>query len=249
MRTLVPKCPWSCLSQPIPGSTRAEHKAMLGLALEERVRHLDKAVHQAHDWLSSNPFPWDAILWAHPPTLSTPSWFCMVRSVPPSTCPLGPAPHTSTPRLSPNMPYKNRPIQRQPKHNQPVARLKTPTAHQAAHPHHAPPPSAIPRPLQRSRPRQPQKRHRSSQTHHTTIVWWPPKRAKTTSPLHPNAPRHATVKHAYLSPLGPPLLGAEVRLPLPPPPLQRLPGHPKFLPPVQRLSVPSSRLLQPSAPS
>ena len=67
MRTLVPKSLWSCLSQPIPGSTRAEHKAMIGLALEERVKHIDKAVHQAHDWLCSNPLPWDPILWAHPP--------------------------------------------------------------------------------------------------------------------------------------------------------------------------------------
>ena len=66
MRTLVPKSLWSCLSKPIPGSTRAEHRAMLGLALEERVKHLDKAVHQAHDWLCSNPLPWDPILWAHP---------------------------------------------------------------------------------------------------------------------------------------------------------------------------------------
>ena len=66
MRTLVPKSLWSCLSKPIPGSTRAEHRAMLGLALEERVKHLDKAVHQAHDWLCSNRLPWDPILWAHP---------------------------------------------------------------------------------------------------------------------------------------------------------------------------------------
>ena len=66
MRTLVPKSLWSCLSQPIPGSIRAEHRAMLGLALEERVKHLDKAVHQAHDWLCSNSLPWDPILWAHP---------------------------------------------------------------------------------------------------------------------------------------------------------------------------------------
>ena len=66
MRTLVPKSLWSCLSQPIPGSTRAEHRAMLGLALEERVKHQDKAVHQAHDWLCSYPLLWDPILWAHP---------------------------------------------------------------------------------------------------------------------------------------------------------------------------------------
>ena len=34
-----------------------------------------------------------------------------------------------------------------------------------------------------------------------------------------------------------------------PPPLQRLPGHPEFFPPIQRSSVSSSRPLQPSAPS
>ena len=49
MRTLVPTSLWSCLSKAIPVSTRAEHRAMLGLALEERVKHLDKAVHRAHD--------------------------------------------------------------------------------------------------------------------------------------------------------------------------------------------------------
>ena len=37
-----------------------------GRAKAERVKHLDKAVHQAHDWLCSNPLPWDPILWAHP---------------------------------------------------------------------------------------------------------------------------------------------------------------------------------------
>ena len=62
MRPLVPKSLWSCLSQPIPGSTHDEHKAMLGLALEERVKHLDKAVHQAHDWLCANPLPWVKVL-------------------------------------------------------------------------------------------------------------------------------------------------------------------------------------------
>ena len=66
MRTLVPKSLWSCLSQPIPGSTCAEHRAMFGLALEERVKHLEMTVHQAHDPLCSNPLPWDPILWAHP---------------------------------------------------------------------------------------------------------------------------------------------------------------------------------------
>ena len=67
MRTLVPKSLWSCLSQPIPGSTHAEHKATLGQALAERIKRIDRAVHQAHDWLRSNPLPWDPILWAHSP--------------------------------------------------------------------------------------------------------------------------------------------------------------------------------------
>ena len=102
MRNLVPKSLWSCLSQPIPGSTRAEHRAMLGLALEECLKHLDKAVHQAHDWLCSNPLP--QYFGRTPPTLSTPSRFRTVRSVPSSTCPLGPAPYTSTPPRSPNTP-------------------------------------------------------------------------------------------------------------------------------------------------
>ena len=39
-----------------------------------------------------------------PPTPSTPSRFRTVRSVPPSTCPLGPAPYTSGPHLSLNTP-------------------------------------------------------------------------------------------------------------------------------------------------
>ena len=101
MRTLVPKSLWSCLSQPIPGSTRAEHKAMLGLALEERVKHLDKAVHQPHDWLCSNPLPWDPILWAHPPdplnpfSVSHGAFSTSIRPHAPSDPPRIPAPPTS----------------------------------------------------------------------------------------------------------------------------------------------------------
>ena len=67
MRTLVPKVHWSCLSQPIPGTTQAEHKPALGQALAERVKRMEGAVHQAHDWLCSNFLPWDPILWVHPP--------------------------------------------------------------------------------------------------------------------------------------------------------------------------------------
>ena len=67
MRTLVPKSLSSRLSQPIPGSTHAEHRATLGQALVEQVKHMEGAVRQAHDWLCSNPLPCDPILWAHPP--------------------------------------------------------------------------------------------------------------------------------------------------------------------------------------
>ena len=141
MRTLVPKSLWSCPSQPIGGSTRAGHRAMLGLALEERVKHLDKAVHQAHDWLCSNPLPWDPIPWAHPSDPLNPfsvshGAFSTSVHMPPRT-----RSYTSTPHLSPNTPQKNRPSRRQPKHNQLLAaRQKTPNARPAAHPHHAPPP-------------------------------------------------------------------------------------------------------------
>ena len=73
MGTLVPNPLWSCESQPVPGSTHAEHKATLGKALAERVKRMEGAVHQAHDWLSYNPLPWDPILWAHPPDPLNPS--------------------------------------------------------------------------------------------------------------------------------------------------------------------------------
>ena len=104
MRTLVPKSLWSCLSKPIPGSTRAQHRAMLGLALEERVKHLDKAVHQGHDWLCSNPLPWDPILLAHPSDPLNPfsvshGAFSTSVHMPPRTRPV-----YQHPPLSPNTP-------------------------------------------------------------------------------------------------------------------------------------------------
>ena len=168
MRTLVPKSLWSCLSKPIPGSTRAKHRAMLGLALEERVKHLDKAVHQAHDWLCSNPLPWDPILWAHPSDPLNPfsvshGAFSTSARMPPRTRPVyqHPPPLPKHALKKPSKPASAK--------AQPTTRTARPAVH---------------RPL---------------------------------SPPHPHAPRHATVKHAYLSPLGPPLLGAQARLPLPPP--------------------------------
>ena len=63
--------------------------------------------------------------------------------------------------------------------------------------------------------------HKNAIDHHTPIrpqSFGRLQSAPRSLPLsHPHAPRHATVKHAYLSPLGPPLLGAQVCLPLPPP--------------------------------
>ena len=94
--------------------------------------------------------------------------------------------------------------------------------------------------------------HKNAIDHHKPIrsqsFGRPQSAPRPLSPSHPQAPRHATVKLAYLSPLGPTVPGAQARLPLPPP-LQRLPGHPQFFPPIQRSSVSSSRPLQPSAPS
>ena len=198
MRTLVPKSLWSCLSQQIPGSTRAEHKAMPGLAQEERVKHLDKAVHQAHEWLCSNPLPWDPIIWAHPPDPLNPfsvshGAFSTSIHMPPRTRPA----------------YQNPPL---------VARLKTPNAHPAAHPHHAPPP---PRLFPALLSTHAHGNHKNAINHHKPIrpqsFGRPQSAPRPLCLSHPHTPRHATVKHAYLSPLGPPLLGAQVRLPLPPP--------------------------------
>ena len=219
MRTLVPKSLWSCLSQPIPGSTHAEHKATLGQALAERVKRMEGAVRQGHDWLCSNPLPWDPILWAHPPDPLNPfsvshGAFSTSVPMPPRTRPTYQHP-PPLPRHALKKPSKSGPTKPQQAIRRTPRNSKRPSSHASAPPR-APPSSAIPRPTQHSRPRQPQKRLRSPQRNQTTITWAPPKRKKKTPALsHPHAPEHATVKHAYPSPLGLPLLGATHRLPLP----------------------------------
>ena len=187
IRTLVPKSLWSCLSQPIPGSARAEHRAMLGLALEERVKHLDKAVHQAHDWLCSNPLSWDRILWAHPSDPLNPfsvshGAFSTSVHMPPRTRPVYQHP-PPLPKHALKKPSKPASAKAQPATRRAPKNSKRPPSRTSAP--HPPPLPAIPRPPQHSRPRPPQKRHRSPQTHQTTIVWAPPKRAKTALPLPP----------------------------------------------------------------
>ena len=216
---------------------------MLRLALEERVKHLDKAVHQAHDWLCSNPLPSDSILWAQPPDPLNPF---SVSHMPPQTRPAyqhpPPLPKNALKKPSKPASGKAQPATRRaPKNSKrPCSRASAPR----------PPPT---RPFPALLSTHAHGNHKNAIDHHKPIrpqSIGRPQSAPRPLPLtHPHTPRHATVKHAYLSPLGPPLLGAQVRLPLPPPPVQCLPGHPKFFPPIQGLSVPSSRLLQPSAPS
>ena len=251
MRTLVPKSLWSRLSKPIPGSTRAEHRAMLGLALEERVKHLDKAVHKAHDWLCSNPLPWDPILWAHPSDPLNPfsvshGAFSTSVHMPPRTRPVYQHP-PPLPKHALKKPSKPASAKAQPTTRRAPKNSKRPSSRTSAP--RPPPPSAIPRPPQHSRPRPPQKRHRSPQTHQATIVWAPPKRAKTALPLPPPSSKARYRQTRLPLPSRPTL----TRCPGPsapaPPPLQCLPGHPEFSLPIQRTSVSSSRPLQPSAPS
>ena len=192
MRTLVPKSLWSCLSQPNPGSTHAEHKATLGQALAGRVKRMEGAVHQAHDWLCSNPLPWDPILWAHPPdplnpfsvshgafrtSVPMPAWTRPTYEHPP---PL--------PRHAVKKPSKSGATEPQPAIRRTPRNSKPPSSHASAPPQ-PPPSSAIPRPTQHSRPRQPPKRLRSPQRNQTTITWAPPKRTKATRPLSPPRPR------------------------------------------------------------
>ena len=151
MRTLVPKSLWSCLSKPIPGSTRAEHRAMLGLALEERVKHLDKAVHQAHDWLCSNPLPWDPILWAHPSDPLNPfsvshGAFSISVHMPPRTRPVyqHPPPLPKHALREPSKPASGKAQQttrRTPKNSErPSSRASAPPPPSLGH---SPPPSAL----------------------------------------------------------------------------------------------------------
>ena len=219
MRTLVPKSLWSCLPKPVPGSTRAEHRAMLDLGLEERVKHLDKAVHQAHDWLCSNPLPWDPLLWAHPSDSLNP--FSVSHGA------------FST---SVHMPPRARPVYQHPpplpkhalkKPSKPASARAQPTTHRAPKNSKRPsscasaprPPPPLPFPALLST---------HAHGHHKNAIdphkptrpqsfGRPQSAPRPLSPSHPQAPRHATVKHAYLSPQGPPLPGAQARLPLPPP--------------------------------
>ena len=184
MRTLVPKSLWSCLSQPIPGSTRAEHRAMLGLALQERVKHLDKAVRQAHDWLYSNPLSWDPILCTHPSDPLNPfsvshGAFSTSVHMPPRTRPVYQHPQLLL-KHALKEPSKQASAKAQPATCRAPKNSKR-SSSRASPPR--PPPLRHPRPPQHSRSRPPQKRHRSPQTHQTTIVWAPSKRAKTALPL------------------------------------------------------------------
>ena len=192
MRTLVPKPLWSCLSQPIPGSTHAEHKATLGQALAERVKRMEGAVRQAHDWLCTNPLPWDPILWAHHPDPLNPfsvshGAFSTSVPMPPRTGSTYQHP-TPLPRHALKKPSKSGPTKLQPAIRRTPRNSKHPHSHASA-PNQAPPSSAIPRPTQHSRPRHPQKRLRLPQRNQTTITWAPPKRTKATRPLSPPRPR------------------------------------------------------------
>ena len=186
MRTLVPNPLWSCLSQPIPGSTHAEHKAMLGQDLAGRVKRMEGAVHQAHDWLCPNPLPWDPILWAHPPDRLNPfpvsnGAFSTSVQMPPRTRPTYQHPPT-LPKHALKKPSKPGPVKRQPAICRTPRNSKRPSKHTAATPR-APPSSAIPRATQHSCPRQPQKSLQSPQRNQTTITWGPPKGPKVTRPL------------------------------------------------------------------
>ena len=192
MRTLVPKSLWSCLPQPIPGSTHAEHKATLGQALADRVKRMEGAVRQAHDWLCSNPFPWDPILWARPPdplNLFSVSHGAFSTSVPmpPRTRPTYQHP-PPLPSHTLKKPSKSGPTKPQPAVRRTPRNSKRPSSHASAPPR-APRSSPFPRPTQHSRLRQPQKRLRSPQRNQTTIHWAPPKRTKFTRPLSPPRPR------------------------------------------------------------
>ena len=241
MRTLVPKSLWSCLSKPIPGSTRAEHRAMLGLALEERVKHLDKAVHQAHDWLCSNPLPWDPILCANPSDPLNPfsvSHGALSTSVhmPPRTRPVYQHP-PPLPKHALKKPSKPASAKAQPTTRRAPKNSTRPSSRASAPPPppplgHSPPSSALTPTATRKTPS-----ITTNPSSHNRLGA-PKARQDRSPPSHPQAPKHATVKHAYLSPLGPPTLGAQARLPLPPP-------HSNASRDIRNFFRPSSDLLSP----
>ena len=201
MRTPVPKSLWSCLSQVIPGSTHAEHRAMLGQALAERGKRMEAADHQAHNWLCSNPVPLDPILWAHPPDPLHPfsvshGTFDAFVPIPPQTCPT-----YQHPPILPG-PALKKPSQSvvQQNHSQPsVARLETPHVHPGTHEHLLPPPPP------------PQLFHALLNTHahgndknaygcfsanRPPSLGCRPNAQKPPALSHPHAPDRATVKHA-----------------------------------------------------
>ena len=104
-------------------------------------------------------------------------------------------------------------------HSPRAKKLQTPVQSRIRTP--APPPPPPPRPFPALLSTHAHVHHKNAINHHKPIrpqLFGRPQSApRPLSLSHPHAPRHATVKHAYLSPLGPPLLGAQVRLPLPPP--------------------------------
>ena len=153
-----------------------------------------------------------------PPTLSTPSPFRTVRSVPPSTCPSDP-PRIPAPPTSPQTRLKKTVqasvSQSTTNHSPRAKKLQTPVQPRIRTT--PPPPWPFPALLSTHA----HGHHKNANDHHKPIrpqsFGRPQSAPRPLSPSHAHAPRHATVKHAYLSPLGPPLLGAQVRLPLPPP--------------------------------
>ena len=251
MRTLVPKSLWSCLSNPIPGSTRAKHRAMLGLALEERIKHLDKAVHQAHDWLCSNPLPWDPILWAHPhdplnPFSVTHGAFSTSVHMPPWTRPIYQHP-PPLPKHALKKPSKPASAKAQPTARRAPKNSKRPSSRASAP--RPPPPLGHPPPSSALTP--------TATTKTPSITTNPPGHNRLGAPkARQDRSPPPTPKLQGTLPSNTPTSPLKARpywVPRPvcscPPPLQRLPGHPEFFPPIQRFSVSSSRPLQPSAPS
>ena len=218
MRTLVRKSVWSCLSQPIPGSTHTKHEATLGQDLAERVKRMEGAVRQAHDGLCSNPLQWDPLLWAHAPVPLNPFWvshgaFSTSVPMPPRTRPTYQQP-PPLPSHTLKKPSKSGPTKSQPAIRRTSRNSKRPSSHASAPP----------------RPTHPQLFHVLLNTHarschknaygcHSTIrppsLGRLPNAQKPPALSHPHAPEHATVKHAYSSPLDLPLLGATHHLALP----------------------------------
>ena len=154
---------------------------------------MEGAVRQAHDWLCSNPLPWDPILWAHPlnplnPFLVSHGAFSTSVPMPPQTRPTYQHP-PPLPRHALKKPSKSGPTKPPPAVRRTPRNSKRPSSHASAPPDPPPPSSAIPRPTQNSRPWQPQKRLRSPQRNQTTIIWAPPKRTKATCPSLTPTPR------------------------------------------------------------